>query len=161
MPSFDVVCEADKVEIRNALDQANKEITNRVDFKGSDARIESSENKLTAFADDDFKLGQVRDVLLAKLAKRQVDVRYLENGPIEKAAGDKVRQVITIRHGVPQDTAKKIGRILKDSKIKVTSAIQGDAVRVSGTKRDDLQSAIALIRKEVPDWPLGFENFRD
>ncbi len=161
MPSFDVVCEADKVEIRNALDQANKEITNRFDFKGSDARIELGDNQLTAFADDDFKLGQVRDVLLAKLAKRQVDVRYLDNGPVEKAAGDRVKQVITIRHGVPQDTAKKIGRMLKDAKIKVTSAIQGDAVRVSGAKRDDLQSAIALIRKEVPDLPLGFENFRD
>ena len=128
MPSFDVVCEADKVEIRNALDQANKEITNRFDFKGSEARIESAENQLTAFADDDFKLGQVRDVLLAKLAKRHVDVRYLDNGPIEKAAGDKVKQVITIRHGVPQETAKKIGKILKESKLKVTSAIQGDSV---------------------------------
>lgn len=161
MPSFDVVCEADKVEMRNALEQANKEISNRFDFKGSDARIESGENQLTAFGDDDFKLGQIRDVLLAKLAKRQVDVRYLEYGAIEKAAGDKVKQVITVRHGVPQDTARKISKLLKDSKLKVSSSIQGDAVRVTGTKRDDLQTAIALLRKDIPDWPLGFENFRD
>ncbi len=161
MPSFDVVCEADKVEMRNALEQANKEISNRFDFKGSDARIESGENQLTAFGDDDFKLGQVRDVLLAKLAKRQVDVRYLEYGSVEKAAGDKVKQVITVRNGVPQDTARKITKLLKDSKLKVSSSIQGDAVRVTGSKRDDLQTAIALLRKDIPDWPLGFENFRD
>ena len=106
MPSFDVICEANMVEIRNAVDQANKEITNRFDFKGSDARIELKDKALTAFADDDFKLGQVRDVLLSKLAKRNVDVRYLDNGSIEKISGDKVKQVVTVRHGVPQDAAK-------------------------------------------------------
>ena len=161
MPSFDVICEANMVEIRNALDQANKEITNRFDFKGSDARLELKDKALTAFADDDFKLGQVRDVLLSKLAKRNVDVRYLDNGSIDKISGDKVKQVITVRHGVPQDTAKKIVKLLKDAKMKVSGSIQGDTVRVSGPKRDDLQAAIALIKQEISDLPLAVDNFRD
>lgn len=161
MPSFDVICEANMVEIRNALDQANKEVANRFDFKGSDARIEFKEKAMTAFADDDFKLSQVRDVLLSKLAKRNVDVRFLDNGNIEKISGDKVKQVITVRHGVPQDAAKKIIKILKDARLKVSGSIQGDAVRVSGVKRDDLQSAIALIKQEISDLPLAVDNFRD
>jgi len=161
MPSFDVVCEANLVEIRNAVDQANKEITNRFDFKGSDARIELKDKAMTAFADDDFKLGQARDVLLAKLAKRNVDVRFLENGDVEKISGDKVKQAITVRHGVPTDTSKKIIRLIKDAKIKVTGSIQGDTVRISGVKRDDLQSAIALIRRDIDDLPLTMTNFRD
>jgi uncharacterized protein YajQ (UPF0234 family) len=161
MPSFDVICEANMVEIRNALDQANKEITNRFDFKGSDARIELKEKAMTAFADDDFKLAQVRDVLLSKLAKRNVDVRFLDNGSIEKMSGDKVKQVITVRHGVPQDAAKKVVKLLKDAKLKVSGSIQGDAVRVTGAKRDDLQAAIALIKQEISDLPLAVDNFRD
>ena len=161
MPSFDVLCEANQVEIRNALDQANKEITNRFDFKGSDARLELADKQLTAFADDDFKLSQVKDVLLAKLAKRDVDVRFLDYGSIDKVGGDKVKQVITVRHGVPSDAAKKIVKLLKDAKMKVQSSIQGDSVRVTGAKRDDLQSAIALIRSEMTELPLTFGNFRD
>jgi len=161
MPSFDVMCEANQVEIRNALDQSNKEITNRFDFKGSDARLELADKQLTAFADDDFKLSQVKDVLLAKLAKRDVDVRFLDYGSIEKVGGDKVKQVITVRHGVPTDAAKKIVKLLKDAKMKVQSSIQGDSVRVTGAKRDDLQSAIALIRGEMTELPLTFGNFRD
>ncbi|HYF60360.1 MAG TPA: YajQ family cyclic di-GMP-binding protein [Burkholderiaceae bacterium] len=161
MPSFDVTLEADQVEIRNAVDQANKEISTRFDFKGSDARIEIGDKLLTAFADDDFKLGQVRDVLLAKLAKRSVDVRFLDDGKPERIGGDKLKQTITIRHGVPSDTAKKIVKLLKDAKIKVQGSIQGDSVRVAGAKRDDLQAAIALIRKDVADLPLSFGNFRD
>ncbi|MBU6491963.1 MAG: YajQ family cyclic di-GMP-binding protein [Burkholderiales bacterium] len=161
MPSFDVVCEANMVEIKNAVDQANKEITTRFDFKGSDARIEHKDQELTAFADDDFKLGQVRDVLVGKMAKRQVDVRFLDYGKIDKIGGDKVKQVITVKKGVNSDLAKKIVRLVKDSKIKVQASIQGDAVRVSGNKRDDLQSTIALLRKEVTDTPLDFNNFRD
>ena len=161
MPSFDVLCEANQVEIRNALDQANKEITNRFDFKGSDARLELADKQLTAFADDDFKLSQVKDVLLAKLAKRDVDVRFLDYGSIEKVGGDKVKQVITVRHGVPTDAAKKIVKLLKDAKMKVQSSIQGDSVRVTGAKRDDLQSAIAQIRSEMTELPLTFGNFRD
>ena len=161
MPSFDVMCEADAVEIRNALDQANKEITNRFDFKGSDARIELKDKVMTAFADDDFKLSQVKDVLLAKFAKRNVDVRFLDYGSIEKISGDKIKQTITVRHGVPGDAAKKIVRLIKDAKLKVQAAIQGDAVRVTGAKRDDLQEAMALLRKDMTELPLSFDNFRD
>jgi len=161
MPSFDVVSEADAVEVRNAIAQANKEISTRFDFKGSDARIEQKERELTAFADDDFKLGQVRDVLLGKLAKRNVDVRFLDYGTVQKIGGDKLKQPITVRHGVSSEHAKKIVRLVKDSKLKVQASIQGDAVRVSGAKRDDLQSAIALLKKEIADVPLAFTNFRD
>jgi cyclic-di-GMP-binding protein len=161
MPSFDVVCEANLVELRNAVDQANKEIATRFDFKGSDARLELADKVLTAYADDDFKLGQVRDVLLAKFAKRNLDVRFLDYGKIEKIGGDRVKQAITVRHGVPQDAAKKIVKLIKESKVKLQSSIQGDAVRISGAKKDDLQGAMALIRKDLPELPLTFDNFRD
>ncbi|HZX29563.1 MAG TPA: YajQ family cyclic di-GMP-binding protein [Telluria sp.] len=162
MPSFDVVSEADMVEVRNAIDQTNKEITTRFDFKGSDARVEQKENELTAYADSDFQLQQVKDVMTNKLAKRKVDVRFLDDeAKIEKIGGDKVKQVIRIRNGLDSDTAKKIVRIIKDSKMKVQASIQGDTVRVQGAKRDDLQSAIQLLRKEVQDTPLEFNNFRD
>jgi hypothetical protein len=161
MPSFDVTCEANQVEVRNALDQANKEIANRFDFKGSDARIELADRQLTAYADDDFKLGQVRDVLLAKFAKRSLDVRFLDYGKVERIGGDKVKQVITVRHGVPSDTARQIVKLIKDAKLKVQASIQGEAVRVAGAKRDDLQSAIQLVRKDCAELPLSFSNFRD
>ena len=161
MPSFDIVSEANLVEVRNALDQANKEIGNRFDFKGSDARVEQKERELTAFADDDFKLSQVRDVLVGKFAKRGVDVRFLEYGDIQKISGDKVKQAITVKHGVSGDLAKKIVRLVKDSKIKVQASIQGDTVRVTGAKRDDLKATIALLKKDITDVPLSFENFRD
>ncbi|WP_323071657.1 YajQ family cyclic di-GMP-binding protein [Mycetohabitans endofungorum] len=161
MPSFDVVVEANMVEVKNAVEQSNKEISTRFDFKGSDARVEQKERELTLFADDDFKLGQVKDVLLQKMAKRQVDVRFLDYGKIEKIGGDKVKQLVTVKKGVAGDLAKKIVKLVKDSKIKVQASIQGDAVRVSGAKRDDLQSVIAMLRKEVNDAPLDFNNFRD
>jgi cyclic-di-GMP-binding protein len=161
MPSFDVVSEANMIEVKNAIEQSNKEISTRFDFKGSDSRVEQKERELTAFADDDFKLGQVKDVLLSKLAKRNVDVRFLDYGKIEKIGGDKVKQIITVKKGVSGDLAKKIVRLVKDSKIKVQASIQGDAVRVTGTKRDDLQSVIAMLRKDVTDTPLDFNNFRD
>jgi uncharacterized protein YajQ (UPF0234 family) len=161
MPSFDIVCEANAVEVRNAIDQANKEISTRFDFKGSDARIEQKDKELTAYADDDFKLGQVRDVMLGKFAKRGVDVRFLDYGDVQKMSGDKVKQVITVRQGVPADQAKKIVRLIKDSKLKVQASIQGEEVRVTGAKRDDLQSAIALIKKDITELPLEFRNFRD
>ena len=161
MPSFDVVCEANLVEVRNAIDQTNKEVTNRFDFKGSDARIELKEHELTAFADDDFKLTQVRDVLLATFAKRAVDLRFLDYGDVQKIGGDKVKQVITVRHGVSSEHAKKIVKLVKDSKVKCQASIQGEAVRIAGAKRDDLQSVIALLKKEVADVPLAFNNFRD
>jgi uncharacterized protein YajQ (UPF0234 family) len=161
MPSFDTVSEANIVEVKNANDQANKEISTRFDFKGSDARIEQKERELTAFADSDFQLSQVRDVLTAKLVKRNVDVRFLDIGKVEKIGGDKVKQVIKIKNGIESDAAKKIVRIVKDSKMKVQASIQGDAVRITGAKRDDLQAAMALLRKEVSDLPLEFNNFRD
>jgi uncharacterized protein YajQ (UPF0234 family) len=161
MPSFDIVSEANQVEVRNAVDQANKEITTRFDFKGSDARVEQKERELTAYADSEFQLGQVRDVLTNKMAKRNVDVRFLDLGKIEKIGGDKVKQVIKVKNGIETEAAKKIQRIIKDSKIKVQASIQGDSVRVQGAKRDDLQSTIALLKKEVTDLPLEFNNFRD
>ena len=161
MPSFDIVSEANQVEVRNAVDQANKEITTRFDFKGSDARVEQKEHEPTAYADSDFQLGQVRDVLTNKMAKRNVDVRFLDLGKIEKIGGDKVKQVIKVKNGIETDAAKKIQRIIKDSKIKVQASIQGESVRVQGAKRDDLQATIALLKKEVTDLPLEFNNFRD
>ncbi len=161
MPSFDVVSEANQVEIKNAVDQPNKEITTRFDFKGSDARVEQKEKELTAYADSEFQLGQVRDVLTTKMTKRNVDVRFLDIGKVEKMGGDKVKQVIKIKNGIESDAAKKIQRIIKDSKIKVQASIQGDALRVTGAKRDDLQGTIALLKKEVTDLPLEFNNFRD
>jgi uncharacterized protein YajQ (UPF0234 family) len=161
MPSFDVVSQVDKQEVKNAVEQAGKEIANRFDFKGSDARIEQNELALTAYADDEFKLGQVVDVLRARLTKRNVDLRFLELGAIEKISGDKVKRAVTVKVGVPQETSKKIVKLLKDSKLKVQGSIQGDAVRVSGAKKDDLQAAIQLIRSSVTELPVQFTNFRD
>lgn len=161
MPSFDIVSEVNEVEVRNALDQANKELSTRFDFKGSDARVDQAEKTLTLHADDNFKLAQVTDILTGKLAKRGVDVRSLKYGDVEKVSGNKVKQVVTVRVGVEQELAKKIVKLLKDSKLKVQASIQGDAVRVSGAKRDELQSAIALVRKGVTDFPVQFNNFRD
>jgi uncharacterized protein YajQ (UPF0234 family) len=161
MPSFDIVSEVNQVEVRNALDQANREISTRFDFKGSDARVEHKEKELTLHADDDFKLKQVTDVLLGKLTKRSVDVRALKFGNVEKISGDKVKQVATLRVGIEQELAKNIVKQIKDSKLKVQASIQGDAVRVSGVKRDELQNAIALVKKTVTDFPVQFGNFRD
>ena len=161
MPSFDIVSEVNQVEVRNAVDQANKEISTRFDFKGSDARIEYADKVLTLHADDEFKLKQVTDVLLGKFAKRSVDVRSLKYGDAEKISGNKMKQTVTVRTGVDQELAKKIVRTIKDSKLKVQASIQGDAVRVSGAKKDELQNAIALVRKSVTDYPLQYENFRD
>jgi len=163
MPSFDITCEANAVELRNAVDTANKEIANRFDFKGSDARFElkEKEHEITAFADDEFKLGQVRDVLFAKMAKRGVDSRFLKADDLQKIGGDKVKQRLAVRNGVESDLAKRIVKLIKDAKLKVTASIQGDVVRVSGAKKDSLQEAIALVRAGVSDVPLKYENFRD
>ncbi len=161
MPSFDTVLEPDLVEVRNACDQASKEIATRFDFKGSSAQIEQNDNTLTLTADSDFQLGQVRDVLMAKAAKRKIDPRFFDLGKIEKISGDKVKQVVTVKSGIPQELAKKITGAIKASKLKLTAAIQGEVVRVSGTKRDDLQAAMALLRKDVAEAPLSFNNFRD
>ena len=161
MPSFDATLEADLNEVRNAVEQSMKEITTRFDFKGSSAKVEQANRELTAYADSEFQLGQVRDVLLSKAAKRNVDVRFLEPAEIQKIGGDRVKQLIAVRHGIAGDDAKRIVRIIKDSKMKVQASIQGDAVRVTGTKRDDLQAVINLLKKEVTNLPLGFGNFRD
>ena len=161
MPSFDIVSQVDKQEIRNATEQASKEIGNRYDFKGSDARIEHNELQLTVFADDEFKLGQVLDVLRTRLTKRNVDVRCLELGNLEKISGDKVKRAVTVMVGVPQDKGKSIVKLIKDAKLKVQASIQGDAVRISGAKKDDLQTAMQMVRTSITDLPLQFINFRD
>jgi uncharacterized protein YajQ (UPF0234 family) len=155
------VSEVDLTEIKNAVEQCNKEVTNRFDFKGSDARVEQGDKVLTVFADDDFKLEQVIDVLKTKLSKRNVDIRCLEYGKVEKVSGNKVKQAITVKVGVETELAKKLVRLIKDSKLKVQASIQGDAVRVSGAKRDLLQDCIAMVRKEITDFPLQYNNFRD
>jgi uncharacterized protein YajQ (UPF0234 family) len=161
MPSFDIVSEVNQVELKNALEQTNKEVTNRFDFKGSDSRVEHAEKVLTLFADDEFKLGQVYDVLIGKMTKRGVDIRSLDRGKIETISGNKVKQAITVKVGVDQELGKKLQRMIKDAKLKVQASIQGEAVRVSGAKRDDLQQVIALVKKNVTDVPVQFNNFRD
>jgi len=161
MPSFDIVSQVNQQEVKNAVEQANKEVQNRYDFKGSDARIEQSDLQLTVYADDEFKLGQVADVLRQRMAKRNVDVRCLELGAVEKISGDKVKRAVTVKTGVPQEKAKEIQKLLKDAKLKVQASIQGDLVGVAGAKKDDLQAAIALVRQQVADLPLQFINFRD
>jgi uncharacterized protein YajQ (UPF0234 family) len=162
MPSFDTVLDPNLVEVRNAVDQTAKEIGTRFDFKGSSARVEQKEAEITVFADSDFQIGQVLDILMAKLTKRAVDARFLDRtAKIEKIGGDKVKQLLTIKKGIDTETAKKIQTAIKQSKLKVQASIQGDAVRVTGGKRDELQAAMALIRKDVPDVPVSFDNFRD
>ena len=161
MPSFDIVSEVNQVEVRNAVDQANKEVSTRFDFKGSDSRIELADKTLTLYADDEVKLRQVTDSLTAKLAKRGVDTRSLKNADPERVSGNKVKQVVTVRTGVEQELAKKIVKLLKESRLKVQASIQGDAVRVSGAKKDDLQAAIAEVRTSIADYPLQYQNFRD
>lgn len=161
MPSFDVVSEVNKVELTNSIDQSNKEITNRFDFKGSDARIELKDLEVTIYADNDFQLTQVKDILIGKLTKRGVDVRSLAEGKQEKVSGNKLKEIIKVKNGIEQEQAKKITKLIKDSKVKVQGSIQGEAVRVSGAKRDDLQATIQLLQKDVTDLPLQFINFRD
>lgn len=161
MPSFDAVLEPNMVEVKNAVENAAKEIGTRFDFKGTAASIEIKEKEITLTGDADFQLQQVYDILVAKLAKRNVDVRFLDKGDVQKMGGDKVKQVVKVRNGIESEHAKKIQKAIKDSKLKVQASIQGDAVRVNGAKRDDLQAAIALVRKEMAELPLSFSNFRD
>ncbi|MGE8356520.1 MAG: YajQ family cyclic di-GMP-binding protein [Microvirgula sp.] len=161
MPSFDIVSEVNLVEVKNALDQTNKEVGTRYDFKGSDARVELADKVLTVYADSDVQLDQVKDILITKLAKRDVDVRCLDYGKLDKVSGNKVKQTVTVKVGVETELAKRLVKLIKDAKLKVQASIQGDTVRVSGAKRDLLQETIALVRKEVTDVPLQFNNFRD
>ena len=161
MPSFDTVLEPNLVEVKNAVEQTAREIGTRFDFKGSSAAVELKDKEITLFGDSDFQIGQVDDILRNKLTKRNVDVRFLDAGKIEKIGGDKVKQLIKVRNGIATEDGKKIQQVIKGSKLKVQAAIQGDAVRVTGAKRDDLQTAMALIRKDMADLPLSFNNFRD
>ncbi|WP_341684953.1 YajQ family cyclic di-GMP-binding protein [Limnohabitans sp.] len=161
MPSFDTVCEPNMVEVRNAVDTSAKEIGTRFDFKGTSAAIELKDKEITMYGDADFQLQQVEDILRNKLTKRNVDVRYLDIGKVEKIGGDKVKQVVKVREGIATEDAKKITKIIKESKMKVQASIQGDAVRITGAKRDDLQVAMALLRKDMAELPLSFNNFRD
>ncbi|MES2091023.1 MAG: YajQ family cyclic di-GMP-binding protein [Pseudomonadota bacterium] len=161
MPSFDIVLDPNLVEVRNAVDQTTKEIVTRFDFKGTSARIEIKDKEITVYGDSDFQLDQVRDVLTLKMTKRGVDARFLDVGKPEKMGGDKVKQVVTIKAGIEAELAKKITKLIKESKIKIAASIQGDSIRVTGTKRDDLQAAMALIRKDLTEAPLSFDNFRD
>lgn len=161
MPSFDTVCEANFVEVKNAVENTAKEIGTRFDFKGSSAAIELKDKEITLYGDADFQLQQVEDILRAKLAKRSVDVRFLDVQKPQKIGGDKLKQAVRVKNGIETELAKKIQKLLKDSKLKVQAAIQEEKVRVSGAKRDDLQVAMALIRKEIDDTPLSFDNFRD
>jgi len=163
MPSFDIVSEVNHVEVRNAVEQCNKEIANRFDFKGSDARVEINEKEktLVAFADDEFKLRQLRDVLTQRLAKRGVDIRALEPGTVEPVSGNKIKETIKVREGIEQERGKSLVKLIKDSKLKVQASIQGEALRITGAKKDTLQEVITLMRKSVTDVPLQFKNFRD
>lgn len=161
MPSFDTVCEPNLPEVKNAVDNTSKEIATRFDFKGTAAAVELKDKEITLIGDADFQLVQIEDILRNKLTKRSVDVRFLDKGPVQKISGDKVKQVFKVKSGIEAEQAKKITRLIKDSKLKVQAAIQGDAVRITGAKKDDLQAAMALIRKDVADLPLTFNNFRD
>ncbi len=161
MPSFDTILEANLVELKNAVDVTVREVGTRFDFKGSSANLELKDKTITLYGDSDFQIGQVDEVLRNKLAKRGVDVRFLDADKIERSARDKVKQVVTVRNGIEADVGKKIQQAIKASKLKVQAAIQDGKVRVTGAKRDDLQTAMAVIRKEMTDLPLSFDNFRD
>ncbi len=162
MPSFDIVSEVEKTEVKNAIEQTNKEVGTRFDFKGSDARVEQAELVLTVFADNEFQMNQVQEILNGKLTKRGVDIRALEiSEKVEKISGNKVKRNCTIKAGIETELAKKIVKLLKDSKMKVQASIQGDTVRITGKSRDDLQAAIAFVKKSITDFPLQYQNFRD
>ena len=161
MPSFDTVLEADLVKVKNAVENSAKEIGTRFDFKGTSASIELKDKEITSIGDSDFQIDQINDILRSKLTKAGVDARFLDVGKVEKIGGDKVKQVSKVRNGIEIEQSKNIQQIIKGSKIKVQAAIQGDAVRVTGAKRDDLQAAMALIKSEISEFPLSFNNFRD
>ena len=161
MPSFDTVCDPDMVEVKNAVENAAKEIGTRFDFKGTSAAIELKDKDITLLGDAEFQLQQVEDILRNKLTKRNVDVRFLDVGKVEKMGGDKVKQVVKVKSGIAGEDGKKIQKLIKESKLKVQAAIQGDSVRVTGAKRDDLQAVMALLRKDMADLPLSLDNFRD
>jgi uncharacterized protein YajQ (UPF0234 family) len=161
MPSFDTVLETDLVKVKNAVENSAKEIGTRFDFKGTAASIELKDKEITLIGDGDFQIDQIHDILRNKLTKAGVDVRFLDIGKVEKIGGDKVKQITKVRDGIETEQAKKIQQLIKGNKMKVQAAIQEGKVRVTGAKRDDLQAAMALIRAEIKDLPLSFDNFRD
>lgn len=161
MPSFDITSEVDLVALRNAVDQANRKITNRYDFKGTSARVEQAEQVLTLIGDSEFQIEQMRAILLPEMTGKKVDIRCLEHGDIEKAGGNTVKQELKVRVGIDQEYSKKIVRLIKDGKFKAQASIQGDSVRVTGAKRDILQQVIQEVKGEIQDIPLQFGNFRD
>lgn len=164
MPSFDITSEVDKVGLNNAIDTAGKQITNRYDFKGTSAKVDFNEkdNIITLFGDNDFQLDQIKDILLPAMEKKEPDSsKRLEPNEVQKVSGNKVKQELKVRDGIDSDLAKRITKLIKDSGLKVQASIQGDTVRVNGTKRDLLQDAIAFVKKSVTDFPLKFGNFRD
>lgn len=161
MPSFDVVSEIDMHELANAVDQTNREITNRFDFKGTNSRVEQSELTLKMIGPNEFQVKQIEDILRTRLAKRQIDVRVLEVGKMTSNLAE-AQLPITVRQGIDKELAKKIVKLVKESKLKVQAAIQGDQVRITGKKKDDLQDAIAMLRGEKSiEMPLQFTNFRE
>lgn len=160
MPSFDVVSEVDLQEVRNAVDQASRELRTRFDFNGVDAGFEFDDNSIRLHAEEEFQLGQMLDILRDKLTRRNVDTRALDPGDVE-ASGRQKRQQFGLKQGIDRDTGKKIVKLIKDTKLKVQTQIQGDQVRVTGKKRDDLQDVIAALRKAELELPLNFTNFRD
>ncbi|MDO8350309.1 MAG: YajQ family cyclic di-GMP-binding protein [Gallionella sp.] len=162
MPSFDIVSEVEKEEVKNAVEQTNKEVSTRFDFKGSNVRVEQAELKLTIWADNEFQLEQAQDILNGKLTKRGVDIKCLEiSEKVEKVSGNKIKRECEVKVGVEIELAKKIVKHIKESKLKVQASIQGDTVRITGKNRDDLQEAIAFIKKTITDFPLQYQNFRD
>jgi len=161
VPSFDIVSEVVWHEVQNAVDQANREIKNRYDFKGSDAQIEQAESVLTVLADDEYKVGQALDIRELRLSKRGVDVGCLERGQVEERGGGKAQQKIQIRHGIDTELAKSLVKQIKVQKLKVQAAIQGQQIRVTGKKRDDLQTVISFLKNEDTPVPLQYTNFRD
>ena len=164
MPSFDISSEVDMVALRNAIDTASKQITNRYDFKGTSAKVELNEKDsiITLYGDNDFQLDQIKDILLPGMEKKEPDsTKRLEHNDVQKVGGNKVKQELKIRAGIDSELAKRIAKLIKDSGLKVQASIQGDEVRVNGAKRDLLQEAIAFCKKNVTDFPLQFGNFRD
>jgi len=161
MPSFDVVSEVDKPELTNALDQANRELNTRYDFKGSDARVEYQDGVITVFADNEFQVQQATEILHLKMAKRGIDLACLHAGDIEEIGAEKARQIISVQEGISQDISRKMIKAIKASKMKVQASIQGNQLRVSGKKRDQLQQIMALLKDGDYELPLQFNNFRD
>ena len=161
MPSFDIVSEVVWHEVGNSVDQANREIKNRYDFKGSDAQIEQVDSLITVLADDEYKVGQALEIIEIKLAKRGIDIGCLDKGQVEDRGGGKAQQLIKIRHGIDSELARSLVKVIKAQKLKVQAAVQAQQIRVTGKKRDDLQKVISLLKSQDTPVPLQYTNFRD